>query len=161
MATLLKVSTSSTIKQLTPRFHVCNCLAGALRGDADCGPAKTLYVCISRLAFGRRELALLSTHPSSDKLPDRIIEHAQIWAPLWYDESLDPGRLLRSLSQARFEPRGGVYCTPCTCQPRVSCAWGLLETNHETTTKPQRNHNETTNETTRIFTHNQRNRWFL
>ena len=29
------------------------------------------------------------------------------------------------------------------------------------TTKPQRNHNETTNETTRIFTHNQRNRWFL
>ena len=70
MATFLKVTTSSTIKQLTPRFHVCNCLADALLGDAHCGLAKTLYVCI--------------------------------------------------------------------------CAWGLLETNHETTTKPQRNHNETT-----------------
>jgi len=108
MATLLKVTASSTIKQLTPRLKVCNCLADALLGDAHCGPAQTLYVCSSRLAFGRRELVLLSMHPSSHKLPDRIIEHAQIWAPLWYDESLDTGRLLRSLSQARFEPRGVV-----------------------------------------------------
>ena len=108
MATLLKVTTSSTIKQPTPRFHVCNCLGDARLGDAHCGPAKTLYVCSSRLAFGRRELVLLSMHPSSHKLPDRIIEHAQIWAPLWYDESLDLAAFFAVSPKPGLNPAGSL-----------------------------------------------------
>ena len=82
---------------------------------------------------GRRELVLLSTHPSMDKLLDRIIEHAQIWAPLWYDESLDPGRLLRSLFHARFEPCGVVVFEH---EMRMGLARNQARNHNETTTKP-------------------------